>query len=232
MTTPHADDLARLAKWDTPTICNALDIVLPERRGHGFTVKPFSCLFPEMPPIVGYARTATIRAASPDLSDGKDVVDRLAYYEYMADGLQPTIVVVQDLDPVPGIGAWWGEVHTAVHKGLGALGVVTNGAYRDIADCAAGFQALGGMIAPSHAFVHPVAVGSAVSIHGMDVSHNDILHADRHGAVVIPAHVVGLIPEAVEQVNKLEAEILQAARSPEFNIDALRKALIAAQVIQ
>ncbi len=31
-----ADDLALLTRWDTPTICNALEEIIPERRGYGF----------------------------------------------------------------------------------------------------------------------------------------------------------------------------------------------------
>jgi hypothetical protein len=78
MTGITADDLKILAQWDMPTICNALEIVIPERRGHGFTVEPFSCLDPALPPMVGFARTAKIRAVAPDLSPvGKGMADRI-----------------------------------------------------------------------------------------------------------------------------------------------------------
>ncbi len=116
MTAITADDLRVLAQWDTPTICNALEIVAPERRGHGFTVEPFSCLEPALPPMVGFARTAKIRAASPDLAPGsKGMAERIPYYVYVANQPGPTIVVIEDIDPKPGVGAFWGEVHTALH---------------------------------------------------------------------------------------------------------------------
>ena len=193
-----SDRLKILAKWDTPTICNALELVMPERRGFGFTIDPFYCLDPSLPPIVGYARTAKLRAAQP--ASGSAGANRIPYYEYIAEGPKPTIVVIEDIDPKPGIGEFWGEVNTAVHKGLGALGVITNGSIRDLSDSAPGFQALGGHVGPSHAFVHPVDFNCPVTVHGMEVAHNDIIHADQHGAVVIPQDSISKIPEAVELI--------------------------------
>lgn len=216
-------DLDVLSQWDTPTICNALELTAPHRRGYGYTVKAFSCLDPSAKPIVGYARTARIRASAPDLSSNKGMADRIPYYEYIAGGDNgPTIVVIEDLDAHPAYGAFWGEVHTAVHKGLGALGVVTNGSYRDVADSAPGFQVLGGQVGPSHAFVHAVDFGGSVTVHGMVVEHNDVIHADLHGAVVIPSDVIKDIPEAVAEMNRREAGILAAARSADFSIDKLK----------
>jgi len=215
-------DLELLSQWDTPTICNALELAAPHRRGYGYTVKAFSCLYPSAKPIVGYARTARIRASAPDLSAGNGMADRIPYYEYVADGSGPTIVVIEDLDAHPAFGAFWGEVHTAVHKGLGALGVVTNGSYRDVADSAPGFQVLGGQVGPSHAFVHAVDFGGSVTVHGMVVEHDDVIHADLHGAVVIPADVVKAIPEAVAEMNRRESGILAAARSADFSIEKLK----------
>ncbi len=229
MTEVTAEALAVLARWDTPTICNALEVVMPERRGHGFTKAPFSFLYPEMAPIVGFARTVKIRAAEPDTGGTGGMPDRVAYYEYAASGEVPKVMVIEDIDPVPGTGAFWGEVHTAVHKGLGALGVVTNGSYRDVADSAPGFQVLGGMLAPSHAYVRPVEFGTPVTVHRMAVEHDDIIHADCHGAVVIPAEAVAAIPEAVARIARREAVILEAARGPDFDIGKLKAAISKAQ---
>ena len=215
------DDLDRLAEYDTPTICNALELTSPERRGHGFTVSPFFVLDVKAKPIVGRARTARLRASQPDLREG---ATRLPYYEYMAEGTRK-IVVIEDIDPHPGIGAFWGEVHTAVHLGLGCLGCVTNGSFRDVDDSAPGFQLLGGSINPSHAFVHPLDWGGAVTVHGMEVHHDAIVHADRHGAVVVPDDAVRRIPEAVDLIVRREAKILAAARRPGFGIEDLRAAL-------
>jgi len=125
----------------------------------------------------------------------------------------------------------WGEVNTAVHKGLGALGVITNGSVRDIDQFAPGFQALAGSIGPSHAWVSPAGWGEPVDVHGMTVRHGDLIHADRHGAVVIPHDVAANIPAAVDLLVRKEKVILDVARASDFSIDQLRAALKASEDI-
>lgn len=225
MTITH-DDLKVLEQWDTPTICNALEITNPERRGWGFTVDPFAVLDPSLPSICGYAKTAKIRAATPDLSDGaKGMEARFPYYEYVESLDAPAVLLIEDVDPHPGIGAFWGEVHTAVHKGLGIAGCVTNGSFRDLPDSAPGFQILGGMVNPSHAFVHYTDFNCEVTVHGMTVNHGDIVHADMHGAVVVPEDAVKKIPDAVATISAKEKLILDAARRDDFNVDKLKAAI-------
>ena len=221
MSSISSQNLERIAQWDTPTICNALEIINPERRGYGYTIKPLSCLSPSLKPVVGYARTAKIRATAPSTQ----AVDRLAYYEYVATHPGPTMIVIEDIDPSPGYGAFWGEVQTNVHKGLGSVGCITNGSYRDITDSADGFQLLGGMVSPSHAHVHLVDINCQVSVHGMEVTHGDIVHADQHGAVIIPEASVQKIPEAVDLIARRESIILEAARAPDFDFEKLKAAI-------
>ncbi|MFK7962645.1 MAG: RraA family protein [Burkholderiaceae bacterium] len=226
MTTLTPQALEALAEFDTPTICNALELVVPERRGHGFVVEAMVCRDPDYKPMVGIARTATIRACAPSTRSAADAAaHRLAYYEYIADAALPTVSVIQDLDPIPGTGAFWGEVNTAIHLGLGCLGTVTNGSIRDLNECAPGFQLLAGKIGPSHAYVHTVDFGGTVNVFGMTVSDGDVIHADRHGAVVVPADAVGKIADAVDLLVRREAVILDCARASDFNIDKLRTAL-------
>jgi regulator of RNase E activity RraA len=219
--------LETLAGFDTPTICNALEMLDPARRLTGFTVRPLYCRFPEMPPIVGYAKTATIRAThAHELGAGKAREQRIAYYEYVAGKPAPGIMVIQDLDGrETGFGAFWGEVMSAVHKGLGCLGVVTDGSIRDIDQWAPDFQALAGAIVPSHAHVHLAGFGQEVRVAGMLVRPGDIVHADRHGAVTIPAALAEKIPAACDLLARKEAVILEMARAPGFNVARLREAL-------
>ena len=221
-----ADLLEKLKAVDTPTICNALEIVAPERRLTGFTTKPLVCPFPDLPPIVGFARTATIRSSHANELTGKPARDqRVAYYEYIASKPGPTITVIQDLDGHDvGFGAFWGEVQSTVHKALGSLGVVTDGCIRDIPAWAPGFQALAGSIAPSHAHVHLSGFGQEVRIHGMLVRSGDLIHADRHGAVVIPLNVADKIPAACDLLARKEAVILDKARKPGFTVEDLKRA--------
>jgi regulator of RNase E activity RraA len=227
-----AEDLEALRQWDTPTICNALEMVVPSRRGHGFTIRPMVCADPKLPPICALARTGTIRAAHPSgRSREQDRAARLGWYEYVAKASLPTVVVLQDLDDTPGVGAFWGEVHSAVHKALGAQGVVTNGSIRDLDMLAPGFQLIAGVVNPSHAHVHMVAFGGEVVVHGMHVGHEDVVHADRHGAVVIPHEAVRKIPAAIELGARREKVILDLCRDPEFSVAKLREALSRADEI-
>ena len=219
-------DLEALCQWDTPTICNALEVVVPQRRGHGFTIRPLVAADPKLPPICGLARTGTIRAAIPAARSKEDARSmRIDWYEYVARAALPTVVVIQDLDDTPGTGAFWGEVQSNVHKALNCLGGVTNGSIRDLDMLAPGFQLLAGAVNPSHAYVHTVAFGQEVTVHGMHVAHEDVVHADRHGAVVIPHDAVRKIPAAIELLVRREKVILDMCRDPGFSVAKLREAL-------
>jgi regulator of RNase E activity RraA len=192
----------------------------------GFTTRPLVPADPALPPIVGFARTATIRAVVPStLPPGEQGKQRADYYTYVSEGPGPRIAVLQDLDPEPGFGAFWGEVNSNIHKGLGCLGAITNGSYRDVDDLAPGFQILGGEVGPSHAHVHLVDYGGQINIFGMTVRHGDLIHADRHGAVVVPLGVVAELPAAVDLMIRREKVILDACKDPAFDIEMLKRAM-------
>ena len=218
-----AEDLEALAVWDTPTICNGLEIVVPERRAIGFTTAPMVAAVPEGKPMVGLARVGFIRAKEKPRAP---VADRLDWYDYVAEAAMPTIVALQDLDDEPGYGAWWGEVHSTVHKALGSLGCVTNGSFRDTAMLAPGFQIIGGKVGPSHAHVHMVGFGQPVNIFGMNCAHDDVIHADAHGAVVIPADAVKRLPDAIDLIARREKVILDVCADPAFTPAKLRAAVL------
>lgn len=220
-----AADLTVLQGWDTPTICNGLELVAPERRAIGFTVEPMVAADRSLKPMVGLARVGSIRAKEPPRGR---VASRLDWFDYVADADMPTVVVLQDLDDRPGYGAWWGEVHTNVHKALGAQGCVTNGSFRDCDMLAPDFQIIGGRIGPSHAHVHMVEFGHPVNVFGMNAIHDDVIHADFHGAVVIPADAVCRLPDAIALCARRERVILDVCASPDFSPARLRAAVQAA----
>ena len=226
MTELTEDLRQQLMALDTPTVCNALEIVAPKRRGYGFTVQPLVCTRPELPPMVGIARTASIRAAHPsDLRGEEARAMQDGYYAYVDEGPKPAIMVIQDLDgDQRGYGSFWGEVNSNIHSGFGCLGLVTDGSVRDIPDIADGFQMLADRVGPSHAFVHPVDFGRAITVSGMRVASGDLIHADQHGAVVIPWDVASEVPAAAQHIAKREAVIIGAAREQGFDMARLRKA--------
>ena len=225
--TSEPDLLTRLRSVDTPTICNALEIVKGGRTAKGFTRTPVVPLDPALPPIVGQALTARICAEHPPTSSPQDVAAlRRDYYRAVAKYApeRPIIVVIEDLDDPAGVGAFWGEVNVAVHKGFGVQGVLTNGSMRDLDEVDEGFQILAGSIGPSHAHVRVTAVNVPVTVLGLDVVPGDLIHADRHGAVIIAREHVGRLPAAVARVIESEKPVLEAARRPDFDVDRLFEA--------
>ena len=210
-----------LLALDTPTVCNALEVVNPGRRAWGFNIRPFVCVRPALSPMLGFARTVRIRAAHRPAKR----MDADGYYQYIAEGgPMPSIAIVQDVDDTPGYGAYWGEVNTNIHFGLGCLGVVTNGSVRDIPDSQEKFQMLAGMINPSHAFVNVVDWGGDVNVHGMEVSHANLVHADMHGAVVVPEGDAEAIVEEAAKIMAREHIVIEASQKPGFNMEKLREA--------
>jgi regulator of RNase E activity RraA len=134
-------------------------------------------------------------------------------------------VVIEDLDDPVGYGAFWGEVQSNVHKALGCLGTITNGSVRDIPAIADGFQMLAGSLAPSHAYVHVVDFALDVTVHGMAVKSADLVHADRHGAVVVPPDQIDAMRAAADGLSAREARIIAAARAPNVTVEAIKAAM-------
>jgi len=220
-----------LRKFDTPTIANAVEIALGPRFTTGFTRQRMIAAFPKLPPIIGYARTALIRCSVP--FDGAARKQKLfGYYESLTQGDQPTISVVQDIDSQRGLGAFWGEVNTNVHWGLGCVGAVTDGSMRDLEMMCPQFQCIAAVVAPSHGFVQVVDFGVQVDVLGMAVSNNDIVHADHHGAIVIPRAALEKMPEAIDLMARREKFILDAARTPGFNVARLKEAYAASEQVK
>ena len=217
--------LALLRKVDTPTVCNAIEVAQGKRGFNAFTRGTMLSSDPDAPAMVGYARTARISALAPP-TEPADVIKarRMDYYRHMSDGPRPALAVVEDVDFPNCIGAYWGEINTTVHKGFGLSGALTNGVMRDLGDLPDGFPVVAGSIGPSHGFVHVRDIGQRVSIFGMDVADGDLIHADRHGALVIPPDV---IPELESSINKLlstEKLVLDPAREDGFTFEKFEAA--------
>ncbi|HWQ39324.1 MAG TPA: RraA family protein [Burkholderiales bacterium] len=217
------DLFEHLRRFDTPTIANALEIARGGRFTTGFTRSPLIAANPKLPSVIGFARTAAIRCSVPfDAPVRREKL--LAYYEYLARPAQPTIAVVQDIDSQRGLGAFWGEVNTHVHWGLGCMGAITDGSMRDLDAMHPQFQCLAAKLSPSHGWVQVVEFGRPVDVLGLAVSDGDVVHADRHGALVIPADVLEKLPAAIDLMARREKVVLDAARQPGFNIQKLRQA--------
>ncbi len=218
--------LDTLAAFDTPTVCNAMEVVAPERRGCGFTTHAMVVARPQLKPIVGYARTATYRSMTPsDRPPAEMAAQRAAYYAHVEAGNRPTVSVLQDIDPEPGYGAFWGEVNSTIHSSLGCIGGITNGSIRDLDQLAPDFQLIAGKVGPSHAYGHLLEFAGEVEVLGMKVKDGDLIHADRHGAIVIPVEYADALPAAVDLIVRREKIILDTCRRPGFNAEMLKQAM-------
>ena len=213
-----------LSRIDTPTVCNAIEVVQGKRGFHGFTRGTMICTDPGRA-VVGYAATAQIAALAPP-TEPPEVIKarRMAYYKAMHDAPKPSVAVIEDLDYPNCVGAYWGEINTTIHKGFGMSGALTNGVVRDLGDLPQGFPVIAGSVGPSHGFVHVRSVGQPVRVMGLGVRQGDLVHADRHGAVVVPPEVIGSLAAALRKLQETERLVLDPARTPGFDYAAFEAA--------
>ncbi|TLD71994.1 RraA family protein [Phragmitibacter flavus] len=210
----HAD-LLQLKRWNTPTIYNGWEqITQRDLCADAFNLEPTHDFMPQMGPMVGYAITVVIEPSNP----AHRQVNANAwseYREFVASISGPTIVIVQDLDKPRTIGAFWGEVNSNIHRALGCVGTITDGAIRDVDEMTnAGFKALARRLCVGHAAVHPVRWNVEVEVFGRRVNPCDLIHADKHGFMVIPpAEQAGLL-EAARFMDANECQtVIAAARN-------------------
>jgi regulator of RNase E activity RraA len=218
------DLLEILSRVDTPTVCNAIEVVQGRRGFAAFTRGTMVCTEPGRA-VVGHAVTAQIAALAPPTEPPEVIrARRMAYYRAMHDGPKPSVAVVEDLDWPNCIGAYWGEINTTIHKGFGMAGALTNGVVRDLDDLPQGFPVIAGSIGPSHGFVHVRSLGQPVRVMGLEVRQGDLIHADRHGALVVPSEVIGELASGIRKLQETERLILEPARQPGFNFEAFEAA--------
>ncbi len=219
------NELRALAAFDTCAIANAIECFDVRLRNEGFSNSSIDCHFPELPPMAGYAVTLRVRSGNPPMEGGA-YLDRSDWWDQIETQPAPRIVVVEDADKPPGAGAFVGEIHSAILQALGCVGVVTNGAVRDLAAVArSGFQLFSGSISVSHAYMHVVAVNVAVNVAGMCIEPGDLLHGDRHGIIRIPPQIAPKLPETIARIQSREREILEFCKSGTFSKTTLRQML-------
>jgi regulator of RNase E activity RraA len=213
--------LEALARYDAPTLANAIETFGIQSRDTGFADNRIRCMFPELGPMVGYAATATIVARGEPGPDWAGAGNE-ALYAHARTIAAPRIVVVQDLDEPPAHGSLWGEVHATIFQALGCVGCITDGSVRDLDEARGmGFRFFARGPSVSHAYVRVETVGEPVEIGGLAVAPGDLLHADQHGVLKIPIELAAELPAAAERVIEREQALLKWVRSEEFDPDRL-----------
>ena len=218
-----ANVLDKLRKFDTPTICNVIELFDVRPRNTGYMDERIRACFPDLPPIVGFAATATFRASAPpgkgDAYAGLDA--QVARFGEL-DG--PPIVVFQDLDS-PSVAATFGEIMCTVYQKFGAQGLVTSGTGRDLDQVhTIGFPVFTSGANCSHGYVHIPQVHVPVHVGGLAVYPNDLLHADRNGVTSIPVAIASEVADAGDEFIAAEEVVLAAMRQPQASVESLRAA--------
>ncbi len=180
------EDLLMLKRWNTPTIYNGWEQITRHNAAkEGINPEETCDFMPQMGPMVGYAVTVVIEPGNPEHAKRPNVWNE--YREYIASVPGPKIVVVQDLDKPNTYGAFWGEVNSNIHRALGCVGTITDGSVRDVDEmCNAGFKALARRLSVGHAFSTPVRWNCEVEVFGRKIQPGQLIHADKHGFLVIP----------------------------------------------
>jgi 4-hydroxy-4-methyl-2-oxoglutarate aldolase len=209
----HAD-LLQLKRWNTPTIYNGWEqITSHDVATSGWNPEETRDFMPQMGPMVGRAVTLVIEPSNASHRARTAAWDD--YRRAVAAGEGPRIVVVEDLDRPRVVGSFWGEVNANVHRALGCVGTITDGAIRDLDEMTnAGFKALARRLCVGHAHVVPVHWGEPVTVFGREVQPDALIHADKHGFLVIPPEDEAGLLDAAAFMDANECRtVISAARS-------------------
>jgi 4-hydroxy-4-methyl-2-oxoglutarate aldolase len=214
--------LENLRAIDSCTMANAIETFDVRLRNTGFADSRIRCIFTEFPPMIGYAATARIRTSEPPM-EGHSYHERTDWWEHVLSIPKPRVIVVQDIDDHPGRGSFVGEVHANIFLALGCVGLVTNGAVRDLPPVrATKFHLFAGCISVSHAYAHIFDFGGVVEVGGLRIQPGDLIHGDRHGVQTVPQEIADKIPAAAKQILEKEQALIALCHSPNFTIDKLR----------
>ena len=214
--------LKALQALSTPTVSNAIELFNVRPRNHGFMSPEVRCLFPELGVMTGYAVTGRFAAEQP----ASRPASRYDFWKHILEVPEPRIIVLQDMDQPSGVGAFFGEVMANIHKRLGCIGVVTNGHVRDLDEVRAfGFHFFAAGPCVSHAYVHLIDFGGPVKVGGAIVHSSDIIHADKHGVLVVPKEIAQDVSEAAARVTEREQRIIGHCSSPNFSLEELHRLL-------
>lgn len=216
----NEQQLRELAEFDTPTVCNVIELWNIRPRNTGYMNHSIQACFPQLPPMVGYALTSTFRSMAPPRSG--DVYGSMSeQVEMFAELPGPPVIVFQDLDE-PVASATFGEVMCTTYQAFGARGLITSGTGRDLDQVEAiEFPVFTGGTTCAHGYCHILSVGVPVSVGGLTVLNSDLLHGDRNGVTTIPAEIAGEIADACRELMAAEDVVLNYVRGGSITADGL-----------
>lgn len=220
---PSDSQLRAISLIDTCTVTDAIAALKVRLRNQGYSNGLIRCMVDSSVPLVGYAVTGRIRSAEPPVM-GHYFLERNDWLKYIMTIPEPRIAVLQDMDPSPGKGAFWDEVHARIHLRLGCPGAITNGAVRDLPMIQKmGFYVYAAYVSVAQGYAHIIDMGGPVEVGGLVVHPGDLIHGDRHGFVLIPQEIVPDLPAAASKVVQVRKRVTDLCASPEFSMDKLRE---------
>ncbi len=205
-------EMLELRRWNTPTVYNGWEQITSQNPGEdAFNLEPTVDYMPQMGAMTGRAITVVCEPSNP-VHKQQNAGAWSEYRRYVASLEGPKVVVVQDLDKPRTMGAFWGEVNSSLHRALGCVGTITDGAIRDVDEMTnAGFKALARRMCVGHAYSCPVRWNCAVEVFGRRVEPGQLLHADKHGFMVIRAEDEDRLLEASRYLDSQECQTVIAA---------------------
>jgi len=217
--------LDEFRKLSTCVVASAIETFDVRLRNSGFANSNVRCMFPDLPRLVGYAATARIRTADPPM-EGHSYYSRPDWWQYIQTIPEPRIVVVQDVDSTPGLGAFVGEVHANILLALKCAGVVTDGGVRDLlAVRQTGFQMFAGNVSMSHAYAHVFDFGGTVEVGGLRVKPGDLIQGDLHGVQTIPREIAVRVAAEAHDILLRRKALIELCHSEDFTIAKLNETL-------
>lgn len=217
--------VSELRKIDTCSVANAIENHAVRLRNEGFIQPGIRCQFPAMAPMVGFAVPVKIRCSTPS-PEGHPYKDRTDWWNYILKVPAPRVIVIQDVDATPGLGAFIGEMHATILKTLRCVGAITNGTVRDLpAVGRLGFHLFSNGTSVSHAYVHVVEIGREVNIGGLKIQPGELLHGDLHGVVSVPPELALKIPETVAENRAREHKLMALCQRQDLDLETLRDAV-------
>jgi len=217
--------LGEFRSLSTCVVANAIETFDLRLRNAGFANSTIRCMFPDLPPLVGYAVTTRIRTADPPM-EGHTYYARPDWWQHIQRIPEPRIIVAEDLDSTPGVGAFIGEVHANILLALGCAGIVTNGAVRDLPSVqATGFQMFAGNVSVSHAYAHVFDFGGTVELGGLTIDPGDLIQGDLHGVQTIPREIATRVASAARDVLGKRKTLIEVCHSADFTLAKLYETL-------
>jgi 4-hydroxy-4-methyl-2-oxoglutarate aldolase len=222
----NPSDIEQLRRLSTCLVASAIETFQVRLANTGFADSSVRCIFPDRPSIAGYAATARIRSAKPPMVGHGYYYERTDWWNHIVTIPAPRVVVIEDVDDPPGLGAFIGEVNAHILLALGCTALVTNGSVRDLdAVKAINFQMFAGNVAVSHAYAHVFDFGVPVEMGGLKIQPGDLLHGDRHGVQTVPGQIASKVPAAAQEIVLRRERVIGLCRAPDFSIEKLRQAI-------